>query len=882
MIKCDWQKHGCTRIFNSIYAVRVHQRSCLFRHTSSIKKRKRKELHHSSIATSISQLRFHCDKETFGRISHKVPTAAPENLYDDNSLVSYVMNHIQDQENRTALDTGGNIAYLATSAMVMLARFTRKVGKGAEDELINLSTSQDFPNTTFKRLCQSSKNCIKMESSLVENDLSIRGFSRIVVHDNDHDIQCDLYIKSPVTVLSTQIKGASKYSTLFNSPPSTTEPTDLTHPMNSLLGRNGEKCVRKAVMSSITPGVMWHDGNLGAQSSFAGMIQLYSDKSTTSLKQSSFQFYTMHATLLSFSEEYRRHCIVHGMTVIAFLPVKFFRKENGILIQQNLKRFDYLFMLHKCMGTVLHDSRESSYLGFPCIDAEGMMRRCHPVISNYCCNLPESHDIIPINNGNSSKLNCHRCNTLTENFSTFSPGNKRTGMDTIALLKQLQDLRKGSNRKQCNAILFEHSLVEFFPFLHGFPFIGLDPVLDMLAIFSFEPLHNLHLGISKLLKQCMADRLQSTVLETSAIPSKGGKCRTSSFRSVRMKILASVSKLLSHIQRYSPIIGVRVDFSKSGSNGQEKGLYGPDGTLIGMLEGKDYRSIDMVFPFVGMMVDRACGEVGTAVTTRLFVLYSEIVQLFLSHTQQESVLWNERKLNFLQHKIQNFKKTATQLYSDHHASDLCTTKMHMLDHIVDDIRRFGGLRYCDASLYEYSHTMVKSAHRATSRRRNSAMTETIAIYTKDRNQAARNGSSVITNSESREIRVANNQKNIPVAKQAAKIQDCATLVTNSKNFSLSDIERTRGLLRKKRIAQQNGQIKLCQEVQSALHSVPEDVRQLVEDMGETASRTYYREVSSVCFGSISPPMRQNRIIVRKVASGYVSGILTPTIRHYNE
>jgi len=55
-----------------------------------------------------------------------------------------------------------------------------------------------------------------------------------------------------------------------------------------------------------------------------------------------------------------------------------------------------------------------------------------------------------------------------------------------------------------------------------------------------------------------------------------------------------------------------------------------------------------------------------------------------------------------------------------------TLKFHLLDHIGDDIRRMGGLHVGDAGIYEHSHVHFKQHYRGTSRRRRSAMDETIS------------------------------------------------------------------------------------------------------------------------------------------------------------
>lgn len=860
-------------MFKTVYAMRVHQRSCMFRDQSVTKKRRHSRSFHVLPTECGAQYRLRSDANAFkGRepSDNSVPSVP---LEVDNELMRDIVSTSEQHETQLAeLD---NKEPLVTSAMMLMARLSRKAGRAAVDEVLRLLIHPEFQMEKLKSMCQSVSDCLKVENDLVEKKLSGQGFQRVIVFDDDKSVQCDLYMRSPLEVLSKQIRGASRYTCLFNDPTDGIESGTYSHPMNSQLGTKGEKAVRNAIMSCKEENVMWHDNENSAESSFAGMVQLYSDKSSTSLKQSSFQFYPMHVTLLNFSEQYRRKCIVHGMSVVAFLPVKFFSNDNGSLIEKNLSRHHYLVMLRKCMEIVLSELNEFGFPGFECRDLEGTRRRCHPAIASYCCDLPECHDIVPVKNGNSSTRNCHRCNALTDQFNLNTASEKRNGMETTSLLKEAQKLRKTGKIRESDDLLNKYSLIDFLPFLAKFPFFGLDPVLDLHIIFSFEPLHNLFLGISRLLKSCLSERLRSLDFETSLIPTAAGKQRTVPFRTVRMTILMGVNKLLSHIQRYSPIPGSRVDFSKGGSSGHEKGLYGSEGKLIGMLEGKDYRNLEMVFPFVGAFLDRACDEVVTAVSTKLFVIYVEIVQESLSYTPDGSSTWNEIKVSALERKIEKFKDMARVHYSAFQPSKLCTQKFHMLNHIGEDIRRLGGLRYCDASLYEYAHTIVKNAHRSTSRRKNSAMDEMISVYTKDINENVLDGTRCNLSDMRSYDRSVDIQRQVPKAQGVARAQDCATLVKNGKPILLSEIERTRRLIRRKRIASENHQLSVIQELDEALQCVHRDARELVEDIGEVPTRMLCRELIK-CTQRAQEPLGLIR-----VASGYVSSLPTPTMENYD-
>ena len=166
------------------------------------------------------------------------------------------------------------------------------------------------------------------------------------------------------------------------------------------------------------------------------MLQLYSDKSRTTLKESAFQFYPFHATLLNFSDSYRRQCIIKGLTLIAFLPVNFYRRIDGERIKMGLNRLERLKMLYLSLERILLESKEQTYVGFSCFDRNDNARICHPCIGGYCCDLPEGKELTSVKNGNSSFRNCHRCLARTDTFNTYTTYLLRSGKETVTLIQR--------------------------------------------------------------------------------------------------------------------------------------------------------------------------------------------------------------------------------------------------------------------------------------------------------------------------------------------------------------------------------------------------------------------------------------------------------------
>ena len=396
-------------------------------------------------------------------------------------------------------------------------------------------------------------------------------------------------------------------------------------------------------------------------------------------------------------------------------------------------------------------------------------------------------------------------------------------------------------------------------------------MLETSSVYSFEPLHGFYLGISKLLKKCLSERLRSENLSTTYVTNKNGMTKTKSFKMIRMLLLNGINKMLSHMQHSSPAKGLQVDFSSSSKDDHGNGLYNQEGNVIGMLEAKNFRSIDMIFPFAAMFIDRCCDEISTAATTSVIVQYTDIVNICMSY--DNDIIWRESKVQQLEKRITKFKNDTRNLYAEHQASELRTEKFHALDHIADDIRRLGSLRYSDAGLYEYAHTKVKGAYRSGSKRKHSAMDETIHAFMKDmKDYSFRN-----TNDTVRVEKFVSQRRTLTATESIRT--DCAMLVNTGKRFTLSQLKYGRAILRSIRKADENGnKVEMGKHVDT-WNSLSNIITDLISDVGEEGSRVLYSQLAAMSKELYN--ITVNECIVSRVVSGYVPGVRTPTASNYN-
>lgn len=869
MFSCENKKKGCGQWFESSYGLRVHLRSCSYRSYGNSK--------HSS---------FNLRNTTSANVDLAGSGQKP-NLFDvnENKL------HEQDNFEDFVCDVSNNFSDLNSSKemsreetlerllMLRLERLGRKTSRKDVNDVISLLVNPSFHITSFSSRCRNYTDCMNEKQRQTQNSLTKLGFEKVELVDPESKYGCLIYRRSPVRVLQGQIRESSSPSTIFNRH-SHESHESFTHPMTSELGNTGVEAVRNAIMSHTERGVFWHDTDTSFESSFVGLVQIYSDKSQNSLKSSSFQFYPLHITLLNFSDEYRKKCIVAGKTFVAFLPVSFFRNQEGNNYNMERRTFgrkQRLRMLHLAIDYILDELKTVAFCGFRCLDKLQIHRRCHPCIASYCCDLPESKDLISVRNGNQGTRNCHRCKAKTADFNKFTNSQPRTGAETWSIITRAATMRKNGNSATADALLKEFSLTEQMPIFVNFPFMGLHRSLDPHAILWFEPLHGFHLGVSKELKRCAAERLRTETIMTSSVPLRSGTKRTTSLKNVRMSILNGVNKMLSHIQSTSPARSMRIDFSKRDKGMNGNGLYNAEGKLIGMLEANDYKSIDKVSPFMGMYFDRCSDETDEAPTTSVFVQYVDIMQMAMSYDTCTS--WTESRIQEIERRIRKFKNDTRELYGKFHPSSLSTEKFHMLDHIAQDLRRSGGLRFGDAGLYEYSHTLVKKAYRSGSKRKANSMDETVALFERE-----------MTGNNEEMFRATHMRHDVPQDNRRRKRRklnieaiksDCAVLVDKGRTVPLVEFGKARSHLRKLRKAKEEGACHESERLEELMGNLDENAKQLVMDIGEEGSRVLHKQLLEVFNGGKDLNVHPSDFTFTRVASCHVPGIRTPTLKDYN-
>ncbi len=151
-------------------------------------------------------------------------------------------------------------------------------------------------------------------------------------------------------------------------------------------------------------------------------------------------------------------------------------------------------------------------------------------------------------------------------------------------------LRAASRGIKTSSCLQRYSLTITRPLCNARPLFDgrVHSLLDFHSIFGYERMHNIQLGLTRMLCDLFPECLMSKTMETSVIVSRHGEAKT--FYQIWTLVLRACNYLLSSCDKYSRETRLRLDFGKQKS---QKGLdsffmsYG----VIGMLRQRTFMEL---------------------------------------------------------------------------------------------------------------------------------------------------------------------------------------------------------------------------------------------------------------------------------------------------
>ena len=483
---------------------------------------------------------------------------------------------------------------------------------------------------------------------------------------------------------------------------------------------------------------------------------------------------------------------------MAYLPVSFISHNDQALYSAEIS--ERLSVLHKTISRVLSSLSASAVSGFRCETKDGHVMHWYFAVANYCADVPEAKDMLGILHGNRTKRTCFRCLSTKEEFSIFKKHEYRNLQETRNIRLKQKRFQTQIGKASCSnddvsskKDLQDRSMTYQECFLENFPFVGISESLDLYQVCSYEPLRGFHIGVSKLLKLLVYERLSDCEKRNSVLGNR-------KFSTIRSHVLTAVNEMISRFHTDSFAPGLFLDLVSRSKGKKLNGLFTDNG-IRGFVEAKNMKGLNRIFPFVAAFIDRCCGESEEAPTTMVAALYRD------------------------------FQK-----------SQMNTLNFHMLDHLVDDLRRNGGLKFSDSCLYEHSHVKVKQFYRETSKRKDTALKQTIESYHKSLLREISSDHSRCTQYKT--------------ARSIAHESTGAAFVRDGRKISVQDLRFSREYVRNQR---KGGNM---------IHHGNVDAVRLVNDAGEDGTQAFI-----ILLGERYE--EPSKIVMTRVFSAYVAGGYIP-------
>lgn len=245
-----------------------------------------------------------------------------------------------------------------------------------------------------------------------------------------------------------------------------------THPLNSVIGQKSFRVAEVEIKASQNRDICWRTLGRDGEQSCIGGLQLFSDKSQTSLKAGALSFYPLHVTLVNFLEDWRRQHICEGRTVTAYLPVGFLTQEKLDIStgsgkrKKRVTRLELLRALHECVEFVLKPLSSKALTGASFTTSDLLHYRVHFMLSSYIADLPEAEDMCSVKRGSRTFSPCHRCLVSRDQLAMSTKAPRRRVSETLQVLDKVKD--PGSNK----------TAVERCTDLYIFPPLLYSPILD--------------------------------------------------------------------------------------------------------------------------------------------------------------------------------------------------------------------------------------------------------------------------------------------------------------------------------------------------------------------------------------------------------------------
>ena len=297
----QWSCPTCTYKSTSPYCYKQHIRRCRYNSKQS----------------------SHIQPSSYNIIPDKVPITPPIPVTDLDRNQDYDFNcntdFPVDDKNWCADDIFFQI-------ICTILDIKRRSGGNLMNKLLHLFQANNFDFNNFRSKVRNIADCHKIVTKYTTSFFLNNGLREtpITTHlPSSQHVSSTLYLSNPVSVIERQLRALHHFDDIQYRPPFPlcTEPDQATNgPLHTPHFQSLYNNMRSHIISQSPDDCFWNDYAVSAPKSMVCFLQLFTDKTATSLSSVAYTAYPIHIVVLNTNPERREWLINNGLTILGFLP----------------------------------------------------------------------------------------------------------------------------------------------------------------------------------------------------------------------------------------------------------------------------------------------------------------------------------------------------------------------------------------------------------------------------------------------------------------------------------------------------------------------------------------------------------------------------------
>lgn len=208
-----------------------------------------------------------------------------------------------------------------------------------------------------------------------------------------------------------------------------------------------------------------------------------------------------------------------------------------------------------------------------------------------------------------------------------------------------------------------------------------------------------------------------------------------------------------------------------------------NGSLIWIVETSDYKFINSVSSFFGMVADQCCEDCVGGHMTEFLTIYVKTVRNI--YQQDGEVCWIDEKVLQQMWGTNLLKSRRAFVFAVFQSPEIGTLKWSALDYVWDHLKKLGDIQFMVLSVWKCSHTLCNLVFKTRSKRTSTSMKASIA-WKRLLHELNAFSKSL---DKSMETTTTNKEKSVKVSPKGPVHKDTPWLVRDAPIIITSDLRR---------------------------------------------------------------------------------------------